>query len=177
MKTINLFGSAGAGKSTTALGIAHILKINGYKVEYVSEYAKQLVMSGCQNLLTHQEHVFTNQLFQMNILKDKELDYIVTDSPLLLSAFYGNKYNTSTENLKKLIFEHFNNFDNINYFIERAHEYDPVGRIQSAEESMEDSSDLIQFLKMNDTKVKHVKSHTILSSYIAYDVIFNSGNK
>ena len=47
MKFINLFGSAGAGKSTTALGVAHNLKINGYKVEYVSEYAKQLVMSGC----------------------------------------------------------------------------------------------------------------------------------
>ena len=44
MKVINLFGSAGAGKSTTALGVAHNLKINGYKVEYVSEYAKQLVM-------------------------------------------------------------------------------------------------------------------------------------
>ncbi len=76
MKVINLFGSAGAGKSTTALGVAHNLKINGYKVEYVSEYAKQLVMSGCQNLLAYQEHVFTNQLFQMNILKDKSLDFI-----------------------------------------------------------------------------------------------------
>lgn len=175
MKTINLFGSAGAGKSTTALGVAHILKINGYKVEYVSEYAKQLVMSGCQNLLSHQEHVFTNQLFQMNILKDKNLDYIVTDSPLLLSAFYGNKYNTSTENLEKLVFEHFNKFNNINYFIERIHEYDPVGRIQSEEESSKDSEDLMRFLNINGTNVKRVKSHTILSSYIAYDVIFNSG--
>jgi ATP:corrinoid adenosyltransferase len=76
MKVINLFVSAGAGKSTTALGVAHNLKINGYKVEYVSEYAKQLVMSGCQNLLAYQEHVFTNQLFRMNILKDKSLDFI-----------------------------------------------------------------------------------------------------
>lgn len=177
MKTINLFGSAGAGKSTTALGVAHILKINGYKVEYVSEYAKQLVMSGCQNLLTHQEHVFTNQLFQMNILKNKDLDFIVTDSPLLLSAFYGKKYKTSTENLEKLVIEHFNNFDNVNYFIERTHDYDNVGRIQNEEESDNDSVELIQFLKMNGTNVKEVKSHTILSSYIAYDVIFNSGNK
>ena len=38
MKVINLFGSAGAGKSTTALGLTHQLKINGYKVEDVSEY-------------------------------------------------------------------------------------------------------------------------------------------
>lgn len=50
MKVINLFGSAGAGKSTTALGVTHQLKINGYKVEYVSEYAKQLVMSGSSHL-------------------------------------------------------------------------------------------------------------------------------
>ena len=171
MKVINLFGSAGAGKSTTALGVAHNLKINGYKVEYVSEYAKQLVMSGCQNLLAYQEHVFTNQLFQMNILKDKSLDFIVTDSPLLLSSFYGTKYNTSTNNLNQLIFEHYNNFDNINYFIKRTHNYDTTGRIQNESESDEDYEQLIKFLKDNNIKHKNVNSHTLLSAYISYEII------
>ena len=87
MKVINLFGSAGAGKSTTALGVTHQLKINGYKVEYVSEYAKQLVMSGSSHLLSHQEHVFSNQLFNLTILKNKDLDYVVTDSPYYLPHF------------------------------------------------------------------------------------------
>ena len=63
-KVINLFGSSCSGKSTTALGLTYHLRLLGYKAEYVSEYAKQLVMSGCQNLLAYQEHVFTN-VFQI----------------------------------------------------------------------------------------------------------------
>ena len=172
MKVINLFGSAGAGKSTTALGLTHQLKINGYKVEYVSEYAQHLVMSGSSHLLSHQEHVFSNQLFNLTILKNKDLDYVVTDSPLLLAAFYGNKYKTSTKALDNLIFEHFNSYDNINYFIHRTHEFDPVGRVQTEEESNKDSDDLFQFL-IGNISMTELHSHTLLSSYIAYDVIFN----
>lgn len=173
MKVINLFGAPGAGKSTTALGVAHQLKINGFKVEYVGEYAKQLVMSGSSHLLTHQEHVFTNQLFLMNILKDKGLDYIVTDSPILLSAFYGELYGTANETLIKLVEEKFDEHANINYYINRNHEYDPVGRVQTESESDEVSEGLKTFLLKRRLNIHQVDSHTLLSSYIAYDIIFN----
>lgn len=171
MKVINLFGCAGAGKSTCALGVAHYLKINYLKVEYVSEYAKQLVMSESSHLLKYQDHVFTNQLFQMEILRNKDLDYIVTDSPLLLSSFYGNKYGTSTAELNQLVNMHFNNFENINYFINRTHKYDPTGRVQTEEESNADSELLLEFLQQNKVDFKRVNSHNLLSSYIAYEII------
>lgn len=172
MKVINLFGAAGSGKSTTALGVSHQLKINGYKVEYVSEYAKQLVMSGSEHLLSLQEHVFANQLFNMTILKNKDLDFIVTDSPLLLAVFYGRKYGTSTPALDNLVFEHFDSYQNINYFINRAHKFDPVGRVQTEEETVQDAEDLRTFLS-DKIQMKTVESHTLLSSFIAYDVIHN----
>ena len=35
---INLFGSSGSGKSTTAMGLAYKLKTLGFKVELVSEF-------------------------------------------------------------------------------------------------------------------------------------------
>lgn len=59
-KVINFFGSAGAGKSTQALGLAYNLKMRGLKVEYIPEYAKELVFSNCSHiLLSEQLHVYS----------------------------------------------------------------------------------------------------------------------
>lgn len=57
MKVINLLGSAGSGKSTTALGLTYELKKRGHRAEYIPEYAKDLVFSKCEHLLVQ------NQLF------------------------------------------------------------------------------------------------------------------
>ena len=43
MKVINLFAGPGSGKSTTAAGLFYHLKTMNKKVEYVSEYAKDLI--------------------------------------------------------------------------------------------------------------------------------------
>jgi ATP:corrinoid adenosyltransferase len=61
MKVINLFGSSGSGKSTTALGLAYRLKLLGYKVEYVSEYIKEYVFSGTLSECKYQNKIFGNR--------------------------------------------------------------------------------------------------------------------
>ena len=43
MKHICLFGPTGSGKSTTAYGLANIMKKKNINAEYCSEFAKELV--------------------------------------------------------------------------------------------------------------------------------------
>lgn len=147
---VNLFGSAGSGKSTTALGLCYFLKLQGYKVEYVSEYAKDLVNEGSLHKLKHQLYVFSKQLKRMEVLVDKELDFIITDSPIFLSYFYGEKYGTSGPFLAEMIAAYHRSFTNFNVYLTRAFPYDPKLRVQTEEESDEDSKVLREFLGTND---------------------------
>ena len=77
-KIINLFGSAGAGKSTQAMGLVPLLRLAGYSAEYVSEYAKDVVFSKCEHLLTqNQLYVFSEQFRRLKVLDDSNLDFII----------------------------------------------------------------------------------------------------
>ena len=49
---VNLFGSPSAGKSTTATGLFHQLKLKGINCEYVSEFAKHVVWQENFNTLS-----------------------------------------------------------------------------------------------------------------------------
>ena len=143
-----MFGAAGSGKSTNSAGLAYELKKDGFKVELVTEFAKELCITKSEHLLENQIWVFGNQYHKMKYLSN-DLDFIITDSPIMLSAWYGKKYNYQFESLYPLIKEVHNSFDNINIFLERAHSWDPYARVQSEEESNQDSTDLQNFLKEN----------------------------
>ena len=146
MKVINLLGASGSGKSTNAAGLAYELKTEGFKVEIITEYAKELCILSSEHLLENQIWVFANQYQKMKYLSE-DLDFVITDSPLMLSSFYGLKYNYNFENLFPLIKDVYNSFDNINLFLEREHAWDQYARVQTEEESKEDSEKLKAFLK------------------------------
>lgn len=148
MKVINLYGSSGAGKSTAAAGLTYELKSEGLKVETINEYAKELCILNSQHLLENQTWVFANQYQKMKYLS-KDLDFVITDSPLMLASFYGNKYEYEFRSLFPLIEEVYNSFDNINIFLDRNHSWDPYARIQSEEESKQDSLELEIFLQQH----------------------------
>ena len=61
-------------------------------------------------------------------------DVILTDSPLPLSILY-NQNECLTENFNKTVMDVFNSHINLNYFVKRVRKYNPVGRIQTEEES------------------------------------------
>ena len=65
---INLFGASGSGKSTTAMGLTYFLRLGGHKVEYVNEYAKDLVYEESTHKLKHQLYVFAKQLKKQDVL-------------------------------------------------------------------------------------------------------------
>lgn len=143
---VNLYGSSGSGKSTTAMGLTYFLKLKGYKVEYVTEYAKDLVNEGSQHKLKYQLSIFSEQLRKVHILLDKGLDFIITDSPLLLGVFYDKKYKNNTPYLEEVCYSYYNSFLNFDVFLKRVVPFDPALRIQTEEESDEDSIVLERYL-------------------------------
>lgn len=131
---INLFGGPGCGKSTTAAGLFHKMKLAGYKVELVTEFAKQLTYQGRQILLANnQAYVHAKQLHYLDSVVG-QVDYIVTDSPTLLSAIYAK--DSYPKSFKQFVLEIFLSYDNINIALKRVKEYQPYGRNQTLQEAI-----------------------------------------
>lgn len=145
-KIINLFGSAGAGKSTQAMGLLPLLRLAGYSAEYVSEYAKDVVYDENLTKLEDQLYIFAKQNRRIERVLKQNYDFIVTDSPLFLSYFYGVKYGTLIEGLGQVILNCINKSNNTNIFLERNHSYQTEGRVQTDEDSREDSKILLTYL-------------------------------
>ena len=134
-KVINLFGGPGCGKSTGAAYIFSMLKMRGYNCELVTEFAKDKTWEHNSKALTCQPYVFGKQSYRMDRCSD-EVDIIVTDSPLFLSAIY-NADNDIEPEFTKTVIKKFNEFENYNFFLKRLKEYNPKGRNQTEEEAKE----------------------------------------
>lgn len=145
-KVINFFGGPGSGKSTSAAGLFSILKSKKVNVELVQEFAKEAAWDESFLLLENQIHVFGEQFRRQFRLIDK-VDYIITDSPLLLSSVYFEKYfDKSKQKLfstefKKTTIDYFDlvskEFNNINFFIRRNKEFSSYGRVEKEDEAKE----------------------------------------
>ena len=122
---VNLFGGPGSGKSTTAAGVFHALKQRGISVEMAHEYAKDLCWEENPRI-AHQLSVFAEQHWRLFRLVGK-VDFIVTDSPLLLSLVYAGGMMTA---FRKMVIEEHHRFKSLNLFIERVKSYQPEGRYQ-----------------------------------------------
>jgi hypothetical protein len=146
MKVINLFGGPGAGKSTAASGLFYEMKKRWIQAEYVPEFAKEMVWADTMHLLSHQNYIFANQEYRLSRLQSK-VDFAVSDSPLLLSAFYAPAgYPLS---FIQSVFDFFARYDNINLFVLRSHKYSGIGRLQNEDESDKISAAMQEFLLDN----------------------------
>jgi len=133
MKVINLFGGPGVGKSTMASGLFYILKKNGHNVEYVTEQAKSFTWENRHTTLMCQPYVFAKQMRNIWRLNGK-VDYVICDSPLLLSYIYAD-HSVWPKEFFDYVFAQFNAFDNINFLLERNKKYVPIGRNEDESEA------------------------------------------
>ena len=131
--TVNFYGGPGAGKSTLTAGVFYYLKLMGANCVMAREYAKDLVWEGRVKLLTEarQSYIFSKQLKRLQDVAG-QVDVVLTDSPLLLSAIYSRN-----PVMRMLVKEHHDTFVNMNYVVRREKDYQPIGRLQSEEEAQE----------------------------------------
>ena len=129
---IGLFSGPGAGKSTTAAKLFVAMKEQGLKVEYVQEYVKNWAWEGKEITEMDAFYLAAKQMRAEGRLYGK-VDYIITDSPIGLAAFYDRKYNDSralfpfiAEFLKRAKFKY--NVGRLNVFIDRDKPYHQHGR-------------------------------------------------
>lgn len=148
---INLFGAPGSGKSTGAAYIFSKLKMNGVNAELVTEFAKDKVWEENGEVFKNQAYLFGKQYFRMSRC-DGKVDVIVTDSPLLLGAYY-NKSKVLGYEFDNVVSRVFQSYRNVNFFIERVKPYNPAGRLQTEAESNEISRDLRAFLDIFDVLI------------------------
>lgn len=154
-KLINLISGPGGGKTTMAVLIFAEMKILGYNVEYVPEYAKQLVWMQDFDTLNNQYHVSNRQFKLFDSMKNA-VDFIITDGSLLHGLYYNrtNQNNVSNiEKTEKFILDCYKKFNNINIILDRRdNPYKQEGRIQSFNEALTIDRALIELLRENDIK-------------------------
>ena len=93
MVKINFYGGPGSGKSTVAALLFSELKVHGFRTELVREAAKDKVYQGMDlrdSGVDLQLVIFAEQLSR-ELLVEKQVDFIVSDSPLFLNAHYANQ--------------------------------------------------------------------------------------
>lgn len=153
-KLINIYGAPGSGKSTTAAGLFYEMKKKHYKVELAYEWIKLKVYEGTPYPFIDQIYTFGKQNKQINQLKNA-VDYIITDSPLLLSLYYGKN---ETEEFKALVRKSYFNYDNYDFIVERNHPYSEYGRNQNEQESDDIQKEIIKTLRDTGVKYNLIKS-------------------
>jgi hypothetical protein len=163
MIVINLFAGPGSGKSTTCAGVFSKLKLSGVNCEMALEYAKDKVWENSLDVLDDQIYVFGKQLHRLNRLKGK-VDVIITDSPILLSIIYNKE---ASNYLDDLVIEQFHKFNNLNYYVVRDESFNPKGRVQNHEESMEKDDEIKTLLN------EHNISYTTVYKHNSVDTIVN----
>jgi len=90
---INFYGGPGAGKSTSAAYFYYLLKTAGANVELVREYVKDWAWDNRKISTYDQIYFLGKQVRRESMLYDK-VDWIVTDSPIMMNLYYAHKYCT-----------------------------------------------------------------------------------
>lgn len=106
MKVINLYGASGSGKSVLRADLFSFYKKKGYKVEEVTEFAKDLayenhgLLKACD--FNSQVIILGEQLRRVERLR-KEVDISISDSPLDIGCIYLESNSKILQNLTGLI--------------------------------------------------------------------------
>ena len=164
MLIINLFGAPGAGKSTGAAYVFSQLKAAGVNAELVTEFAKDKVWEGTKAVFENQAYIFGKQYFRISRLEGK-VDVVITDSPILLSAFYNDNDHVLGEEFDKLVFKVFDYYNRIDVFVHRVKPYNEAGRFQTEEESDAISKEMLRFLDKFGVDCLHINGASVIDDY------------
>lgn len=150
---INLFGGPGCGKSTTAALLYGRLKLFGINVELVREYVKGWAWSDRQINEYDPLYLLGKQSSYESALYGK-VNYIVTDSPLLLAGVYPSYKSRGEDRYVEQVAEGFvlrainSGITHKNFFLTRGSiPFDPEGRYHNEMEAKELDDFILSYLR------------------------------
>jgi len=177
-KVINIITGSGAGKTTTAAGIFYEMKKQGISCEYVQEWVKQWAWSGRKIVEEDQPTIFENQYKKEALLYGK-VDYIITDSPYILSPIYEQFYFGTNHTKEPALNALKEDVANHQFFIlNRTKPFKSEGRYETEEQAIKVDLAVKQFLCDNDIEFYEVtKLNQDAKVYeIVYEVMKNDGS-
>jgi nicotinamide riboside kinase len=144
-KIICLWGGPGTGKSLVCAGLYRHFKSLHLNVEMNREYIKDWVWEGREILPGDQIYITAKQARKEVLYMRKNMDIIITDSPLALTTYYGNlydKYEKDGNACKAIVKQHHMICKDLGYkidhfFLNRTKPYNPVGRLQDEKTALE----------------------------------------
>ena len=163
-KLVNLFGGPGIGKSSIACGITYKLKKQHISCNNPYEFPKLLAWDENHSAIRDQLFVLANQ--HRGIVKSYgKVDYIILDSPIILSLTYKNYYKTDQypatlygETFDKLLLEIHNQYDNVNIVLERGEGvHNNNERYQDLKQSIELDKVIEETLKLHELPYHKIK--------------------
>jgi hypothetical protein len=160
---INLYGGPGSGKSTTAAGVFHALKLRGVRAELVTEFAKDLTWEKHQRALEDQLYVFAEQFRRMYRCAG-QVDVLVTDSPLPLSLVY--KVPDYPLNLERVVLEAHQCFNNYDFLLNRVKPFAQYGRNQNEEQARAIDRNIRKVLLTHNIKADTLDGDEAAAPYI-----------
>ena len=163
-KVISLLGGPCAGKSTNAPYIFALLKSRGCRAELVTEYIKNWAYEGRKISAYDQFYILGKQIRKESFLLDK-VDYIVTDSPVWLCAYYAEEISPPLvkHGVEAAVQGYYHQtqtdgHEHIFVWVNRTEQYDSRDRYHSEEEALEIDKNLKPFLESRGVKLLEITS-------------------
>ena len=168
---VNLYGAPGAGKSTGSAYIFGQLKMNNISVELVREFVKDKIYEKSEGVFNDQVYILGKQHFRQTNVKGN-VDVIITDCPLIIQAYYTDKYKFPyADELRQLVLKLYSLENNINYFVNRDKPYNPDGRFQTEADSDSISGDLKEYLDNLGIEYKEINGNITDYDSVVEDII------
>lgn len=152
---INLLAGSGSGKSTQAAGVFYKLKMMGKSVELVREFVKGWAWEGRKASFFDQLYIFAKQAKLEYSLFEK-VDYIITDSPILLSDIYSKYYKAI--NIESSVSSYMNacteaGVNSKYFFLDREKPFNEDGRYETEEVARQIDQKILNY--MHDKEIPY----------------------
>lgn len=162
---INLLGEPSVGKSSTSAGAFYEFAVNNFKSEVVNEVAKGFAWETPKDPLTGkalQHPIFGQQVYLLGEQNrwlervDKNRDCVIMECPLIMTAIYQPE--DYFKSFTPVALDHFRSYRNLNFLIQRNHDFDPDGRVHDEAEAKAVREKLIKFMEDNDIPYIKIKT-------------------
>lgn len=156
---LNLLGGPSSGKSTLAAELYAKMKHKCLKVEMVREVAKEWAWEGRKIGPFDQMAILGEQIKRESSLYGK-VDYIVSDSPVMLGAFYF-EYNHGRGFMNNMVKEYYyfaeeKGIKFVNIRLRRTKEYEQSGRFETLDEAIKIDQAIYAYISDNMYDCKHM---------------------
>lgn len=143
-KIIGFVGGPGTGKTTRAHHLTAEMSMAGILVEYVPEYAKELVWEEQWKKIKDQRLLMGEMSWRFKRL-DGKVDFIVTDCPLVQNMTYASpEYGQDFFND---VYQAHLRYDHDLFFLKRSVNYQREGRIEDMNQAIGADIRTKQFLE------------------------------